>query len=261
MSMDDPHAAHVSPEMSVVVPAFNEEARIAPTIVAIDRYLAARNSPYEILVVDDGSFDRTGEVAVAAAPRAVRIVRLEENSGKGEAVRRGMLEARGSLILYTDADGSTPIEELAPLIDAVRGGAEIAFGSRAKGSATARVRTVLHRKVMGRVFNAIVNLFAIGGVMDTQCGFKLFTRRAAHFVFSRQTARGFSFDVEILVIARKAGIAMEEVPVTWTNVPGSKVRLVSDSLKMFRETASFGVIHRDISPAMYRAFTTRDEAA
>jgi dolichyl-phosphate beta-glucosyltransferase len=177
----------------------------------------------------------------------VRLLRVPKNYGKGHAVRTGVLNASGRMILFADADGSTPIEEFKRLEDALLKGAQIAIGSRALASSDTRVTTAWHRKVLGRAFNFCVNAMILPKIADTQCGFKLFTAPAAKFLFERQQSDGFSFDVEILFIARQAEISVMEVPINWTNVPGSKVRLIVDAARMFRDIVLYKVRHRGIS--------------
>jgi len=220
------------PALSVVIPAYNEETRLPPTLLEAVAYLEGEGAPYEIIVVDDGSQDGTKEVVQRVSSRNVRLITLERNRGKGYAVKTGVLSSQGALVLFIDADGSTPFDQLRLLKRELTEGVGIAFGSRALRSRETAVQARLHRKVLGRIFNLFVNLLAIPGVKDTQCGFKLFTREAADRLFSEQTIDGFAFDVELLFLARRAGIQWREVPVSWRNVPGSKVDLLKDSLRM-----------------------------
>lgn len=236
-------------ELSVIIPAFNEEFRLPPTLLDIHYYLATQGTEFEIIVVDDGSSDDTANVTKKfqlLAPR-VKLISLPQNGGKGAAVRKGVLEAKGKTILFADADGSTPIQELERLQDALKKGADIAIGSRAIASNETRVKTCWYRKVIGRVFNFLVALIAQLKYQDTQCGFKLFTNSAAKFLFSIQKANGYSFDVEVLLIAKLAEMKVSEVGVNWTNIPGSKVNLVSDSFRMFLDIIKFRVAHRGIT--------------
>lgn len=220
------------PALSVVIPAYNEETRLPPTLAEAVAYLENEGAPFEVIVVDDGSYDGTREVVHRVGSSNVRLIRLERNRGKGYAVRTGVLASKGDLVLFVDADGSTPFDQLKLLRRELTGDVEIAFGSRALRGEDTAVHARLHRKVLGRVFNLLVNLLAIPGVKDTQCGFKLFTRRAADTLFPHQTIDGFAFDVELLFLARQAGLKWREVPVSWRNVPGSKVDLFRDSLRM-----------------------------
>jgi dolichyl-phosphate beta-glucosyltransferase len=191
------------PELSVVVPAYNEAARLPATVARLERYLAER--PHEILIVDDGSTDGTVEAAQAAAQAPLVVLRNEGNRGKGYSVRRGMLAARGARRLMTDADLSTPIEELARLEAGLDAGHDVAIGSRALPGARLEV--------------------ALPGLRDTQCGFKLFSARAAEAVFAAARLDGFSFDVEALFIARQLGYGIAELPVVWRNDAATRVGL------------------------------------
>lgn len=223
------------PHLSVIIPAYNEEARLPSTLEAIQAYLLAQPYTWELLVVDDGSKDKTVDVANQCFrdPRC-RVVRNPANMGKGATIRNGMTQATGDFRLFTDADNSTPIEEVAKLLPKVESeGYAVAIGSRAVKGASLEKRQPIHRELMGRVFNLIVQVVALGGIKDTQCGFKLFTAAAANYVFPRQQLPGFSFDVEVLVLARKGGFKIAEVPVRWIDSPQSRVSPLKDSAKMF----------------------------
>ena len=248
-------------ELSVVVPAFNEERRLPPTLIDIIDFFDRKGISYEVLVIDDGSKDSTAEVVrkFERVRHQVRLIQLPKNYGKGHAVRLGVLNSRGARVLFADADGATPIQEFERLEAAVAGGADIAIGSRALASADTKVATSIHRRLLGRVFNKCVNLILLPTIADTQCGFKMFTRKAAMFLFRRQRADRFSFDVELLYMAHKADLNIKEVPINWTNVPGSKVNLVHDSLTMFRDVFRFRVIHRGVDRESFNRF--EDQAA
>jgi dolichyl-phosphate beta-glucosyltransferase len=243
-------------DVSIVVPAFNEERRLPPTLLDMVDFFDRLPLTYEIIVVDDGSTDTTSEVVrkFERVREQVKLIQLPKNYGKGHAVRLGILNSRGNFILFADADGATPIDEFNRLYSAMQSGAEIAIGSRAVTSTETRVTTSIHRKLLGRVFNRCVNTALLPSIADTQCGFKMFTRNAALFLFKRQHADRFSFDVEILYIARKADIAVVEVAINWTNVPGSKVNLLTDSMRMLRDVFTFKMRHRAVSPEDYRSF-------
>lgn len=228
-------------DISVVIPAFNEERRLPSTLLSVLEHLRETYSSFEIIVVDDGSSDQTPKIVrqfTALAPQ-VKLFVLPKNRGKGYAVKFGVLNAIGRRILFNDADGASPINELERLERALDDGAEVAIGSRARFSTDTAVETLWYRKLIGRVYNGIVNIVILPGIADTQCGFKLFRREAAIPVFKMQRAEGFSFDVELLFLARKAGCKIAEVPINWTNVPGSKVNLGKDSLLMFRDIMLF----------------------
>jgi len=191
----------------------------------------------EIIVVDDGSLDATSVVVerFAADHPEVRLIRLAENRGKGYAVRTGVVNARGKLVLFADADGATPLGEIERLEAALREGADVAIGSRAVQAAGVRVSARVYRRLMGRMFHRLVETLTVRGVHDTQCGFKLFRGTVAQDLFSRTRMRGFSFDVEVLMMAQRRGYRIVEVPVNWTHQPGSKVNLVTDSPLMVRD--------------------------
>lgn len=245
--------------LSVVVPAFNERWRLPPTIIDMVDYLERKDFAYEIIVVDDGSTDETAEIVkkFERVREQVRLIRLPRNAGKGHAVRTGILNAKGAHIIFADADGSTPISEIDRLLDAIRNGADVAIGSRALSSDETQVKTVWYRKLLGRSFNYVVNVILLPGIADTQCGFKMFTAKAAEFLFTRQKSDGFSFDVEILFIAQRAGLKIAEIPINWENVPGSKVSLVLDALRMFRDVFRFKVQHRNIKPDLFASQTLK----
>ncbi len=224
--------------VSIVIPAYNEEGRLPGTLNRIIKWVESCGGRYqaEILVVDDGSTDRTREVAEGfrGGPVPVRVLANPGNRGKGYSVRHGMLEAGLDWVLFTDADLSAPIEELEKLVDAVqRHSAEIAIGSRALDRSLIGVHQSAFREWAGRVFNLLMRVLTGLPFWDTQCGFKLFSRRAAREVFRRQRIDGFGFDVEALFIARRLGLKTVEVPVRWNHVEGTKVSMIRDSLNMF----------------------------
>jgi len=211
--------------LSVVIPAYDEALRLPATLARVRAHLAERGVAHEILVVDDGSSDATAEVARAAGGGAVRVLRHEPNRGKGYAVRRGMLAATGERRLMTDADLSTPIEELARLEAEIDRGFDVAIGSRAVAGARIEVRQPAYREAMGRLFNVLVQVLLLPGLADTQCGFKLFTAAAAEAAFGACRLDGFSFDVEALYVARRRGLRVAEVPIVWRNDAATRVGL------------------------------------
>lgn len=208
--------------LSVVIPAFNEEPRLPGTLATILPFLRSRGETFEVVVVDDGSRDRTALVAGEAGPE-VRVLKNPGNRGKGYSVRNGMLNAQGAWRLMSDADLSTPIEELDRLKAALTDGAEIAIASRAVSGANLEKRQSILRETSGRFFNLLVRTLHLPGIKDTQCGFKLFSAAAARAAFTESTLDGFAFDVEALVLARRAGFRITEVPVTWRNDEQSRV--------------------------------------
>lgn len=222
------------PELSVVIPAYNESARLPGTLRSIAAWLDARAEPIEIIVVDDGSTDETSAVVRGVERRDPRfkLIRLARNRGKGNAVRVGVVNSNGRRVLFNDADGATPIEEISRLERALDEGADIAIGSRAKKSAATHVTTKWHRRVLGRAFHQLVRLLTVRGVVDTQCGFKLFEADVAQDLFSRMRMDGFSFDVELLLMAQRRGYRVAEVPVNWTHQHGSRISVVRDGLRM-----------------------------
>jgi dolichyl-phosphate beta-glucosyltransferase len=222
------------PDLSIVIPAYNEETRIGPTVREMVSYCRGHERAFEIILVDDGSRDSTTSVARLLSEDfpELRVIRLAANHGKGYAVRTGVVNALGRLVLFADADGATPIEEIERLERALESGVDVAVGSRALRATGVHVRAKLYRHLMGRTFHLLVEWLADGGVKDTQCGFKLFRSAVAQDLFSRMRMNGFSFDVEVLVMARRRGYRIAEVPVNWTHRPGSKVRLTLDSLQM-----------------------------
>ncbi len=211
-----------APSLSVIIPAFNEAGRLPATLARVRDYLAARGSSHEILVVDDGSTDGT-ERAARAQGEDVRVLRHAPNRGKGYAVRRGMLAATRVLRLMTDADLSTPIEELAKLEREIEQGFDVAIASRAVAGARIEVHQPAYREAMGRLFNVLVQALLLPGLADTQCGFKLFTAEAAQTAFGAARLDGFSFDVEALYVARRRGLRIAEVPVVWRNDAATRV--------------------------------------
>ena len=221
--------------LSIVIAAYNEELRIGESLVRIDKYLKARNGDAEIIVVDDGSTDHTTQVVAEykSEIKNLKIIRYPVNRGKGYALRQGVLQAEGELILLTDADLSTPIDELTRLEACIANDKyDIVIGSRALESSEIIKKQPWWRQGMGKIFNRIVRFVVLDGFSDTQCGFKLFTRETAKNLFEHARVDRFAYDVEILFLARKQSCRVLEMPVKWINSPGSKVNPVSDSLQM-----------------------------
>ncbi|MGA2361501.1 MAG: dolichyl-phosphate beta-glucosyltransferase [Candidatus Aminicenantales bacterium] len=223
--------------LSIVIPAYNEAKRLGPSLEKILGYLKTKPFASEVIVVDDGSRDKTAEVAGAVLEGRVpfRIVRSDTNHGKGYAVKAGVLASAGQVVLFTDADLSTPIEELDKFLSRLGEGFDIVIGSRALPGCDIRVRQAAPREALGKFFNRLVRLSVMKGCRDTQCGFKVFRRAAAMDLFSRLQTEGFSFDVELLLLARKAGYRIAEVPVVWCNSRPSRVRIVQGSWQMLKE--------------------------
>jgi dolichyl-phosphate beta-glucosyltransferase len=224
-----------APRLSVIIPAYNEAERLPGYLSEVRTTLEQMNIDAEILVVDDGSRDDTaGYVrSVARQDPRVQLLAQAHNQGKGRAIQRGMLEARGHHLLFADADGATPFREVQQLLAAADAGHEIAIGSRRASSAAAtRERTGL-RALMGQMFYSFVNFLAVPGINDTQCGFKLFRRDCAQALFTDLNEAGWAFDVEVLYRAQLTGYGIAEVAVDWHEVEGSKVSPVRDAIRMF----------------------------
>ncbi len=226
------------PFLSVIIPAYNEEARIARSLVAAADYLAALPASAEMIVVDDGSRDGTAAAVeafgAARAPRpAIRLLRNGRNRGKGYSLKHGVLLSKGEFLLLSDADFSTPIDELPRLLRPVREeGCGIAIGSRALPESRIEVRQPAWRQMMGKCFNLLVRTLTGLPFVDTQCGFKVMRRSQVMPLFRAARVERFAYDVEILYLARKAGVKIAEVPVIWRDAAGSKVNAVRDSLDM-----------------------------
>jgi dolichyl-phosphate beta-glucosyltransferase len=214
-------------ELSLIIPAFNEAQRIGPTLQRVHQFLAARPASFEIIVVDDGSTDDTVALVTALAGDlpGLRVLCSPVNRGKGYAVRLGMRATTGRIRLFSDADGSTPIEELDPLLQALAAGADIAIGSRYLAASRVTRPQPWFRRVWSRLVNRVVQRVLLPGVADTHCGFKAFTAAAAAHTFAACTVDGWSFDLEVLARARAQGLRIQEVPVHWENDERSKARL------------------------------------
>ena len=235
----DASSATAPPFLSVVIPTYREEARIGPTLRKISAYLGQQPWSSEIVVSDDGSPDRTASAVLTAAestPVPIRLLRLEVNRGKGYAVREGMLAAVGRLRLFSDADLSTPIEEMGVLIEVVRRrNADVVIGSRALPGALIALHQPWYREGMGRIFNAFVRFVGLVDCPDTQCGFKLLTAEAARAVLPRLTIERFGFDVELIWIALSLGLRVWQVPIAWFDSPDSRVSPLRDGSAMLRD--------------------------
>ena len=222
--------------LSIVIPSKDEEQRLPRTIELIQAYMDARQADYELILVDDGSSDGTRKIMQAAADRnpKIKVEALPFNRGKGRALATGVDAARGDPILLSDADLSTPIEELAKLQAALEGGAGIAIASRALRGSRVEVSQPIYRFAMGKAFNLIVQAVLLPGIWDTQCGFKLFRADVAHRVFAGLVTDGFGYDPEVLYRARRQGVKIEEVPVVWRNSAPTTVSPISSSFDMLK---------------------------
>jgi dolichyl-phosphate beta-glucosyltransferase len=239
--------------LSIVVPAFNEERRLLTPLLDALTFCEQYYEVFEVIVVDDGSTDNTSKLVTCLSKvhNAVKLITLEKNQGKGAALRAGVLSASHSMVLMMDADGATPIKELDRLVAYYDQGYEVIIGSRATMDASVVVSAKVGRKFLGKAFNLIVNTLLIPEVADSQCGFKLFSQRAARFLFGRMRCNGFGFDTELLYMARRCNILVKEVAVNWQHIEGSKVNVLSDSLKMFRDLLKHRYNHRTLDSAAY----------
>lgn len=224
------------PSLSVVIPAYNESERILPSLGAFASHLSGRDEPWELIVSDDGSTDGTPELLEATGLANLRVVRAPANQGKGAAVRRGVMEARGRLVLFADADNSTPIEHVDDLIAAIDAGAQVAIGSRAADGASEASKSAMRRVASGGIRWLAATALSLD-VRDTQCGFKLLTAPVARELFSAMTIDGFSFDLEVLYLAAKRGYRIAEIPVRWVDAPGSKVDVRKEMQRFLRDLA------------------------
>jgi dolichyl-phosphate beta-glucosyltransferase len=232
-------------KVSIVIPAFNEAERLPPTLAEIQRFAQSADFETEILVVDDGSSDRTFEKVAAPA----RVIRHETNHGKGFAVRQGMLAATGDVRVFMDADLCVPLDYVRKVVERVAEGYDLVIGSRNLPGAKVSAGNKAYRRALGRVFNACVRMLAIRDISDTQCGFKGFSRRAAEDLFARQTLDGYAFDVEVLFLARKLGYRILQLPVEWRDAEGSRIRLFLDGAKMLLDVLRVRWLHRSVPRA------------
>ena len=222
------------PDLSIIIPSYNEELRLPATLDQTAAYLSASRHTAEVLVVDDGSNDRTAEVAESFRSRipALRVVSNGVNRGKGFSVRHGIQEATGRIALFTDADLSAPIEEADKLISALEH-YDVAIGSRAVDRSLITVHQSPFREFAGIIFNKVVQLILWLPFVDTQCGFKAFRRERCKIIFEQQTIERFGFDPELLYLARHHGLHAVEIPVRWAHSPATKVSMMRDSIQMF----------------------------
>ncbi|MCH7904361.1 MAG: glycosyltransferase family 2 protein [Armatimonadetes bacterium] len=225
------------PHLAVIVPAYNEEDRIGPTLERLNEYLAAQSYTWKVVVVNDGSTDSTVQIVAdfSALHPGFELIDSQPNRGKGFVVRKGMTEVEAEWLLFSDADLAAPIEEVEKLFLAVEKGALIAIGSRPLKESDLEVRQPWYREMAGRAFNLMVQLFAVRGIKDTQCGFKLFRQDVSRDVFGRSKLDGYGFDFEALMIARDLGYEIAEVPIRWSHQEGSKVNMLRDGSRMMAE--------------------------
>lgn len=231
------------PELSIVIPAYDEVDRLGPSLRKVLDYLARRGEGVEVLVVDDGSGDGTAEAARAFAAEGVRLLVHAANRGKGAAVRTGLAASRGRRVLITDADLSTPIEDL-ELLEPHLAEAELVLGSRGVAASRISERQPFYREWMGRTFNLMVRSAGVRGIRDTQCGFKLLDGEAARRLAAELTVDRFAYDVELVFVARRLGYRVVEVGVHWADSPASRVHPFFDSLSMMSDLARIRWRHR-----------------
>ncbi len=216
-------------KISIVIPTYDEEKRIEDSIKAIEQYLQINGFDYEIIISDDGSTDKTLSAVrkIMVGNEKIKLV-ANKHKGKGSAVRAGIMHSTGNFVLFTDADLSTPIEEIDKLKKTLDEGYDIAIASRALPGSKILKHQSWHRELLGKFLNRIIQLLYVPGISDTQCGFKLFKGRVARELFSQQKINGFLFDVEVLYLARKKGFKIAEVPITWKHNEPSRVSIISD---------------------------------
>ncbi len=222
-----------SVDLSVVIPAYNEEHRISSTVGQVIEYLTLQEISSEVILVNDGSQDRTGDIMEQLVEnyQSIHAIHLPENRGKGNAVRCGVLAAKGAYILFSDADLSTPVKEVSPLLSCLEDGYDIAIASRTLADSLVAVPQPWSRQVMGKVFR-VLSKCVIQGISDTQCGFKAFRRECAYDIFSHLHIERWCFDIEVLCMAQRRGYRIREVPVRWMDSKGSKIKKLRDSLGM-----------------------------
>lgn len=237
------------PYLSVAISAYNEERRIGPTLKRIIEYLEGQRYEWEVVINDDGSRDRTIDVVRQFGNERIRLLESPVNQGKGAGIQRAVLHSQGSRILFSDADLSTPIEEVEKLLDKIDKGYDLAIGCRIQPDGfDMRESQPLYRRAIGQFFHFLVWLLVLRGIKDTQSGFKCFKREVAHDLFSQQVLRSIIFDVEILYLARKRGYHVAEVPVKWLDAGGSRMRVsMGHALTVMRDIVSIPIIHRSVS--------------
>lgn len=241
--------------LSVVIPAFNEARRLKSTLHDITRYLSSLNEDSEIIIVNDGSTDNTEQLIrnfMADLDDMVRFkiqllyIHLKQNQGKGAALKKGILETSGQYVLFMDADNATNIREISKLMPFVESTYDIAIGSRNIQGAVILKHQPYLREKMGKIFNKIVRLTTVRGFIDTQCGFKLFRKKAAHAICAESKINGFACDVEMLYIAKKMGYKIIEVPITWEDNPDSRIQMFSNSVSMLKDVLRIKSLHKNL---------------
>ena len=236
--------------LTIVIPAYNESKRILKNLIEIDNYISKKsfNNSVQTIIVNDGSKDDTLEIVndwiTKESKNHFSVVSYTENRGKGYAIKEGFLKSNSDLILYTDADGASPIEEVEKLFDAINQGFDVACGSRVLNSESSNVKMAIKRRFIGLMFHMILGILGLDFIQDTQCGFKLFKSDVAKKLANAQKCFNFSFDIEYLFLAKRFGYKIKEVPINWYHVKGSKVNLLTDSVKMFLEVLNIRFIYK-----------------
>ena len=234
-------------KLSVIIPAYNEEERLPRTLVRMVRFFRHNRTPFEIVVVNDGSTDNSKAIIQKYGEKFKEIILVDypENSGKGYAVNQGVLKGSGDLFLFSDADLSTPIEDYGKLLPFINSGYDIVIGSRRIKGADIRIRQPTHRRILGRGFGLLTQIFFLRSIKDSQCGFKLFKSSVAKKAFGKRKVDGFSFDVEVLYIAKKKLHArIREVPVEWSDSARfSKVRAGRETFRMLKDLFRIRILH------------------
>lgn len=233
------------PHLSFIIPAYNEGSRLQPSLAKAQEYFAAQSYSTEIIVVNDGSKDDTA--AVATSTGGITLLNQPRNMGKGAAVRRGMLEAKGEYRIFSDADFSTPIHETARVLERLYAGADVCIGSRGVDTSLVKKHQPWYRETLGKMVNVVVQTAFIPGIADTQCGFKGFRAAAAETIFSRAQLNGWMFDLEALYVASKLGFEIDEISVEWYNDERSTVSF-RHSWQILREIVSIKRLHRSLLP-------------
>lgn len=235
--------------VSIIIPSYNEQHRMPKTVLETMAWFTSSSYDYEIIIVDDGSIDDTLQIASLFSRQFPNIRCIAcPHEGKGAAVKMGMLNASGEYVLFMDADGATPLDQIQKILSPIQNGKDIAIGSRViQYPGETCVTTSYYRRIIGRIFAGVVNILTMPGIGDTQCGFKAFKKGVIRPIFTRQRIKGFAFDVEILFIARKLGLSIAEIPINWVNQPGSKVNILTDSLKMLIDALRIKWYHRNMA--------------
>lgn len=230
--------------VSLVIPAYNEKRRLGSSLEKLKSFVKIFQKELEVIVVNDGSTDETAKIAAGFSSSLPNLrVLTTIHKGKGFAVNQGFLESKGDIVVFTDADFSTPIEEINKLLKAIEEGYDITIGSRALNRGLIKHHQNLIRETMGRMFNLLVRLIAVRGIVDTQCGFKAFKKSSCGQIFAQQRVWDFGFDVELLFLAQKQGLTIDEIPVLWYNDERSSVNPIVDSVKMLFDLLKIRLLH------------------